>query len=221
MNWKAWGDHPVIVGILVSTAVVSCVVGVIGHFRSPMAEKRGEDLPRDNNKKDHPESGQHQLSPGPQQPELSPRDPKSISPRELSGSITLSQREGALGVCVQINGFPNGLPGSHAPVFHAWVPGSAIDIPMIFGDDDSCKNGYTLESAAPAISQGGTMRIYENSQPLDWVNVGSFTVAGSQGCLDVGRVESFTISWMKGGKRERASTSGIPVNGDYGWVCRV
>jgi hypothetical protein len=92
---------------------------------------------------------------------------------------------------------------------------------MIIGDDESCKNGYTLQSAAPAISQGGTMRIYENSQPLDWVNVGSFTVAGSQGCLDVGRVESFTISWMKGGNREKASTSGIPVNGDYGWVCKV
>jgi hypothetical protein len=175
----------------------------------------------DSNKKDPRNSGRPQQSADHQQPSLSPRVPESVSPRELSGSITLSKREGALGVCVRINGFPNGLPSSHAPVFHAWMPGSAVDIPMILGDDETCKNGYTLQSAAPAISQGGTMRIYENSQPLDCVNVGSFTVAGSQGCLDVGRVESFTINWMKSGNREKASTSGIPVNGDYGWVCKA
>ena len=92
--------------------------------------------------------------------------------------------------------------------------------PMIIENDGSCKNGYSLRSDAPAISEGGTMRIFKNNQPLAWVNVGSFIVSGGDGCQDVGLVESFVINWVKGGNRQNASNPGIPVNGGYGWVCK-
>jgi hypothetical protein len=204
----------------IAAGVVGTAVGVIELYNHLIPDKPDEPPGRVSPKTDPPYPDQPQHPAEPQQPNLSPKAPKIVSPLELSGSITLSKRRGSLGVCLRINGFANGLPSSYAPVFHAWVPGSAIDIPMIIENDGSCKNGYSLRSDAPAISQGGTMRIFKNNQPLAWVNVGSFMVSGGEGCQDVGLVESFVINWVKGGNRENASTSGIPVNGGYGWVCK-
>lgn len=201
----------------IAAGVVGTAVGVIELYNHLVPDKPDEPPGRVSPKTD-PDQPQHPAEP--QQPNLSPKAPKIVSPLELSGSITLSKRRGSLGVCLRINGFANGLPSSYAPVFHAWVPGSAIDIPMIIENDGSCKNGYSLRSDAPAISQGGTMRIFKNNQPLAWVSVGSFIVSGSEGCQDVGLVESFVINWVKGRNRENASNSGIPVNGGYGWVCK-
>ncbi|WP_255095334.1 hypothetical protein [Synechococcus sp. J7-Johnson] len=194
---------------------------VVSLIMSLVVNMPGEDTAPNSNKKDPQYHDQPQQPADPPEPRLPPSGLQSVSPRELSGTIRLSIREGIFGVCVRFSGYNNGLPSSYAPFFHAWLPGSALDIPMIIGNDESCVNGYTLQSSAPMASQGGTMRIFKNNQALDWVNVGSFTVEGGQGCLDVGLVESFTITWMKGDTKEKAGTSGIPINGGYGWVCKA
>lgn len=67
MTWRPWTDHPWIVGITVVTMVVSCLASVIGLYRSTVADKPGEALTYESNKKDPQNSVQPQSSLDPSQ----------------------------------------------------------------------------------------------------------------------------------------------------------
>lgn len=150
-------------------------------------------------------------------PHATSQTKKEVRVKELTGTVGLSIESGATQVCLRIYGYENGLPGKYRPVFHAWVEGSAVDIPMKPSLYAPCRNGYVLAEPMPQESRGGSLQI--DGGTMEWVSVGNFAVEKGNGCQDVGIVESYTIKW-RSGRSEQASQSGIPINGGYGWICR-
>ena len=86
------------------------------------------------------------------QPDLAPI---KIDPRALSGTVTLSRKNGLTKSCVRFSGFPSGLPTGYQPVFHAWVRGSGVDIPMSWSTTEPCKDGYDLIGDMPLLHGEG------------------------------------------------------------------
>lgn len=138
----------------------------------------------------------------------------------LSGQVILSRASNSTNVCIKFNGYPNGLPDGYQPYFTAWAPGGGQDIPMSYSSSAPCQGGYALSRALPSSSLGGTLSIHDSIGLVDYVLVGNFSAELGGGCSDVGRVLSSVINWQVGGSRESASSSRIPIGGDYGWVCK-
>ena len=153
-------------------------------------------------------------------PHTKPVNTKVI-PRELSGRIKLSRANDSTEVCLRFNKYPDGLPEKFYPVFVAWTEQSAEEIPMVISTNSNCQGGYILPNGMPSISQGGTLHIDDSMGQIDYVLVGRFSVEKGTGCTDVGLVESWVIKWQSNGSREAASSSGIPISGDYGWICKI
>jgi len=202
--------------------------------RSQQGSSSNEALPRRSVNKPDPPDRQSESSserqratpPLPSDTNFQPL-PLPVRPGDLSGEIILSKINDSMNVCLFIanSGSSSGkLPAGAYPVFHAWLTGSAIDVPMNLSKDNSCKGGYTLSRDAPVTSRGGTMLIHDaTGMMLGWVPVGRFAVKQGAGCKDVGLVEASVVQWSVSGAREKASSVvqyGVPINGDYGWVCR-
>lgn len=146
--------------------------------------------------------------------------PEIFAPATLSGQVILSRASNLTNACIKFNEYSNGLPDGYQPFFTAWAPGGGPDIPMNYSSSAPCQGGYTLSRSLPSASLGGTLSIHDNIGLVDYVLVGNFSAELGSGCSDVGRVLSAVINWQAGGGRESASSSRIPIGGDYGWVCK-
>jgi hypothetical protein len=220
MSWKNWGDHPIVVAIAVLSALITVGYLIYDHHYAieqtksiamKKTESSGHDSVSHQNVDNNPDGG-------------SEVDKKEVRPHELTGTVTLSRRNESTQVCLRIYGYNDGMPKKYHPVFHAWILGGGVDIPMKPSLDSSCNNGYVLASAMPTTSRGGTMSIHDDNVGfMDWVLVGNFAVEKGYGCEDVGLVEGSVIKWQSSGLREKISkglaSNKIPINGGYGWVC--